>query len=192
MNRTSLLCLLAFALPLAAQQPDSMKHPMMGMGEHGMMGPGMMEMMGGMPGMEAMMGPMMEAMAFSPAHLLEHPDALQLTPAQVTKLTQIRDAAKAATDAAMADVRTHMGEMHQAMNAAVPDTNVMKTHFQAGMAAMSKAHWAGLVAAAQARAVLTDLQRGRVEGMMAAMQMMMQMRRDSAREGEEHERHPEH
>lgn len=186
------------ATPLASQQPsrpDSMKRPMMPemMGQ-GMMGPGMM---GHMMQMHQMMAPMMRGMAFAPGHLLNRKDALELTAAQVTRLTAIQDAAKAAHDAAQAEHKTHLDAVVQAMKAAAPDTNVMRTHFQAAHAAGGKAHWVMLSAAAQARAVLNDTQRGRVEGWTDAMMMhqgrrmqgMMQMRQQRREHQEEH--HPD-
>lgn len=197
MRGTRMLGMLALlAVPLAAQQPakPDTTRPMMprmgqGMGEgrgmgmgQGMMGPGMMGMMAHMMQMHQMMGggpqmmTMMRGMAFGPEHLLNRKDALELTPQQVTRLTAIRDAAKAAHDAAMADAGNHMRELADAMKAAAPDSNAMKTHFQAAHAAMGRAHWTMLTAATQARAVLTDVQRGRVEGMADAMMMQMHQR----------------
>jgi Spy/CpxP family protein refolding chaperone len=175
MRGMSLLLALAVAAPLAAQQPDSAKKPAMPMGGHrGMMGPGMMQgdmqgMMGHMQMMQGMMGPMMHSMAYTPASLLMHKDQLKLTDQQVTRLTALRDAAKTAHDAAMNDMHTHMQEMLPLMDAATPDTAKIKPHFQAVQAAMAKAHWAMLVASAQARAVLNDAQRGWVEGWSDAM-----------------------
>ena len=165
MKSMRMLLALAVAAPLAAQQPDSVKPTMPGgMEMHGMMSPMMGQMM-------EMMGPMMRAMAFDPDHLLARKDALELTPQQVTRLTALRDAAKTSHDAAHAELQTHMAAMAQAMKANAPDTTALKQHFQAAQAAMGRAHWAMLSAAAQARAVLTDLQRGRVEGWADMMQM---------------------
>jgi len=86
-------------------------------------------------------------------------------------------------------MQTHMGEMAKAMEAATPDTVQVKTHFQAAQAAMGRAHWSMLSAAAQARAILTDAQRGRVDGwadmMQGQMGPMMPMMR-------QHENAPEH
>jgi len=118
-------------------------------------------MMGGM--MEEMMGSMMKSMAFTPAHLLERKDALELTPQQIARLTAIGDAAKPAHDAAHNEAQAHMQEVGKAMQAAAPDTAAVKMHFQGAHAAMGRAHWTMLSAAAQARAVLTDAQRAKVE-----------------------------
>lgn len=197
MKSMRMLLALAIAAPLAAQQPDTAKHPMpMGPGR---MGQGMMhgEMgamqgqghMGGMGQMMEMMGPMMRSMAFAPDHLLARKDALALTPQQVTRLTALRDAAQKTHDAAHSEMQMHMGEMAKAMEAAAPDTAQVKTHFQAAQAAMGRAHWSMLSAAAQARASLTDAQRGRVDGwadmMQGQMGQMMPMMR-------QHENAPEH
>jgi Spy/CpxP family protein refolding chaperone len=172
---------LVVAAPLAAQQPakpDTMRVPMR---EPGMMGPGMMGhghgmmepgMGGGGPMME-MMGPMMRSMAFAPAHLLARKDVLGLTAQQVTRLTALQDASKTAHDAAAAEVHTHMEALQQAMQAAAPDTVQVKLHFQAVQAAMGRAHWAMLSAQAQARGVLTEGQRGRVDGWADSHQMPM-------------------
>ena len=139
--------------PLAAQE-----HQMMGQG-------GMHEMM------EQMMAPMMRAMAFAPDHLLMRKDALGLTPQQVMRLTALRDAAKTAHDAAEADGKAHMGALAQAMQANAPDTGAVRLHFQGAHTAMGKAHFTMLTAAAQAKALLTDEQRGRVNGWVDMMEM---------------------
>ncbi len=196
MKSMRMLLALAVAAPLAAQQPDSAKKMTMPMGQ-GMMGQEMMRHPGGeMPDMMGqmmeMMGPMMRTMAFAPDHLLSRKDALELTPVQVTRLTALRDAAKTAHDAAHTDMRAHMEAMAQTMKASVPDTTALKQHFQAAQAAMGRAHWAMLSAAAAARALLTDAQRGRVDGWADMMEMqgnhMMRMRMG----GDEHEEHEEH
>ena len=142
------------AAPLAAQQPGMM-------GREGM--PHMMQM-------QEMMAPMMRAMAFAPEHLLARKDSLGLTPQQVTRLTALRDAAKAAHDAAHAEGMGHMTALAQAAEASTPDTSALKQHFQAAHAGMGQAHWAMLAAAAQAKAILTDAQRARVAAWAHSMQ----------------------
>jgi LTXXQ motif family protein len=141
------------AAPLGAQEP-------------GMMGQGGMHEM-----MQEMMAPMMRGMAFAPDRLLDRKDALGLSAQQVARLTAIRDAAKTAHDAAHADAKTHMDALALTMQAAAPDTGAVKVHFQAAHAAMGKAHWTMLTAAAQAKALLTDEQRGRVNGWVDMMEM---------------------
>ena len=184
MRMTPMLFALALAVPLAAQQPDTARHAPHGMGAigvEGRMGGGMMGHM--REGMGPMMGPMMRTMAFSPEHLLMHKDALHLTDQQVARLTALGDATKTSHDAAMGAMRTHGELMATVMAAAAPDTAQLKGHFQALEAAMGQAHWAMISAAAQARALLTDVQRARVDGWADVMEHMdgpgMRMREGS-------------
>jgi len=161
------LVALALAAPLAAQQSDSMHHPM-GAG-HGMtMDNPMMERMG---------PSLMRMMLYTPQHLLARKDALGLTPDQVVRLTALRDGAKATRDAAMAEAETHLKELEQVANVAKADTAALKTHFQAAHTAMGKAHWTMLASSAQARAVLTDAQRAKVQIWADSMQAWTEQHR---------------
>ncbi len=157
MNRMLKACtvLLISATPLAAQQPAH--HPMAGRGQ-GMAGMHNMNM--GM--MDSMMGPMMQAMAMAPEHLLMQKDKLHLT-AQQQQLTTIRDAAKTAHDQAASQAGMHLREMVQAMQAAQPDTNTIRTHFAAAFRFMQAAHWAMVKSAAEAWPVLTSAQQQQVK-----------------------------
>ena len=165
------VCLVA--APLAAQQDTShARRPGMMRPRAGMRPPGEMGGRGGdemMGMMREMMAPMMKVIAYAPGSLLAHKDSLNLTADQVTKLTAIRDANKATQDAAASDFKMHMDELTQAFQTAAPDTNALRPHFEAAQAAMGKAHWAGLSAAAQARAILTDAQRQKVDAAVGAM-----------------------
>ena len=162
------LVALVLAAPLAAQQSDSMHHPMMGAG-HGMtMDDPMMERMG---------PSLMRMMLYTPQHLLARKDALGLTPDQVGRLTALRDGAKATRDAAMAEAETHLKELEEVANAAKADTAALKTHFQAAHNAMGKAHWTMLASSAQARAVLTDAQRAKVQIWADSMQAWTEQHR---------------
>src|ERR1051326_7949958 len=84
-------------------------------------------------------------------------------------MAMMREAAKAAHDAAGSDFKTHMDELSQAFQTASPDTAALRPHFDAAHAAMGKAHWAMLSAAARSRALLTDAQRQKVDAAVAAM-----------------------
>ncbi|HLQ68822.1 MAG TPA: Spy/CpxP family protein refolding chaperone [Gemmatimonadales bacterium] len=166
--------LCCIAAPLAAQQdttharrPAQPPRAAMGRGmERGERG-GMDDMVSMM---HEMMGPMIHVVAYTPDHLLAHKDSLQLTSDQVAKLTAIRESAKAAHDAAVSDVKTHMNELSTAFQNASPDTNTLRMHFQAAHTAMGKAHWAMLTAAAQSRAVLTDAQRSKIDTWVTTME----------------------
>jgi hypothetical protein len=160
----SLACL---AGPLAAQEPPHRHRP-------GAMMGGMDQMM---PMMHEMMAPMMRAMAYAPQHLLARKDSLKLSTDQVTRLTTIQNTAKSAHDAAAANAKAHLSAVSQAFQATAPDTNALRPHFEAAHTAMGKAHWAMLAAAAQARAVLTDAQRQKVDSWVHAMEQHMQRER---------------
>lgn len=177
--------LIALAAPLVLALPLSAQHPMPAQKDSArpatrgaMMRDGMHHEM-----MSEMMAPMMRAMAFTPAHLLERKDVLALTPQQVTRLTTLRDEAKRAHDAAAAQAKQHRDALGQALQGS--DTAAIRTHFQAMHAAMGTAHWTMLRAVAQSRAILNDAQRGRVDGWADAMQMHQRMQRDE----QEHEGH---
>lgn len=165
---------LVIAAPLAAQQPDSTarRHMNWGMRDGMTMGPH--GMMGGH--MEGMMGPMARVMAFSPGHLLMHREALSLTDQQVTRLSGLHDSTKTAEDGAQTEAQTHARAVASALAAANPDTAQLKSHFQQLHAALGRAHWAALSAAARARAILTETQRARVDGWADAMEQMMPAR----------------
>ena len=159
MTRIRSLALMALlGAPLAAQQPAK---PDSGM-RHGMMDPAMMPHM---TQMEQMMAPMMRTMAFTPERLLARKDSLSLTPQQATRLTTLGDAAKTGHAAAAAEAKAHMDALAQAFQSASPDTAALRLHFQGAHAAMGKAHWTMLAAAAQAKAVLTEDQRARVKAL---------------------------
>jgi len=156
----SLAALALLAAPLVAQDPAH-QHPRPEGGQRP----------DHMAAMHEMMAPMMRAMAFTPEHLLERKDALALTPQQVTRLTVLHDAAHAAHQAAQTEAKTHRDAMVRALAAATPDTASVRQHFQAAHDAMGKGHLAMLRAAAQAKGILTEGQRGRVEGWADAMEM---------------------
>src|ERR1051325_5952589 len=145
---TLLAALCIVAAPLVAQDTTHARHPSRrgAMARHAPSRRGAMArhapMRGGddemMAMMREMMAPMMKVMAYTPDHLLNHKDSLSLTADQVSKLTAIRDSAKAAHDAAGNDFKTHMTELSQAFETASPDTAALRPHFDAGQAAMSQ------------------------------------------------------
>ena len=171
MKRISMLWLAAVAAaPLAAQQPM----------------PPTGHMMGDPMAMQEMMGPMMQVMLYSPQHLLARKDALGLTADQVGRLTTLHGATQAAQDAAMAEAKAHLQELAQVTSAAAPDTNALKTHFQAAHAAMGKAHWLALASAVQARAILNDAQRTKLKAWSDSMQTWMEQHRQMMKPSESH------
>ena len=171
------ITLCCIAAPLAAQDTTHARRPgqrpRAGVGQRRERG----EMDDMMPMLRQMMAPLMRVMAYTPEHLLSRKDSLNLTADQISRLTAIQTSAKSGHDAAVADIKTHLDELSKAFQVASPDTNSLRMHFEAAHTAMGKAHWAMLSAAAQARAVLTDAQRQKVDAWVSAMEQ---------REGREH------
>jgi hypothetical protein len=159
------------AAPLAAQHD----HPAPRAGRMDSAGPRPMAGMPQMQRMQHMEGMQMEgmamhaAMAFAPAQLLERKDKLGLSAQQVTRLEALRDAAQTAHDRAHTAARVAGDSLGVVLGAAAPDTALARRLFRAHHDAMGEAHWVMLRAGAQAKAVLTDAQRGRVEGWADAM-----------------------
>ncbi len=159
---TRLLIVIGLATtPLAAQ------HPAAPMGR----------MMGDPMGMQEMMAPLAQVMLYTPQHLLPRKDALGLTADQVARLTALRDATTAAQDAAVSEARTHLEELQQAADAALPDSGVVKTHFQAAQAAMGRARWLSIRSAMEAKALLTPAQRATLKAWADSLEMWMQQHR---------------
>jgi Spy/CpxP family protein refolding chaperone len=180
------VALVLMAGPLAAQQqqqqqpppppppPAAAPGPRMGMrGMGGMMGmPGMM----GMMGMQGPAGQVREVAAYAPRLLIARRQALGLSAEQVSRLEALAQEARQAADKAAAEARTHWDQLAEIWKQPTPDVNQVRSHAQAAMQAMQAARLAHLVAAAQAKAVLTPEQRGRVAGWVEARRMGMGMR----------------
>ncbi len=165
MNTGSLALALALAAaPLAAQQQPPQAPPPQQ--QPGGMAPRMRAMMG-------MGGGMMLGMGYAPQRLVDRREALQLTPDQVSRLEALAQQAKQARDKADSLAKTHRDALADLWKQDAPDVNQIRTHAQAAMQAMESAHLAQLVAAAQAKAVLTPEQRGRVAGWNDAARMRM-------------------
>lgn len=160
------LALALLAGPVAAQQPlPPAQTPQQGPGRMG-------------PGMGAMMGPGLPMGVYAPQHLVDRREALGLTPEQVSRLEALAQETKQTSDKASAEAKTHWDQLAELWKQATPDVNQVRTHAQAAMQAMQGARVAHLVAAAQAKVVLTPEQRGRVAGWADAGRMRMQQRMD--------------
>src|SRR5688572_16954034 len=146
--RRILVLLAVAAMPLAAQQPRA------GHDEH---------KMAHMEQMEDMMAPMMGPMAFKPDQILAKKDSLNLTAAQISRLTSLQDAAKKAHEDCAAAAQPHLDAIARGLSDTATDTAALKQHFDAAHAAMGKGHWVMVSIAVQARAELSDEQRSRIE-----------------------------
>ncbi len=130
------------------------------------------------PRMGAMMGMGIGMGGYAPQRLVDRREVLALTPDQVSRLEALAQEAKQAGDKAEAEAKTHWDQLAELWKQPTPDVNQVRTHAQAAMQAMQDARVAQLVAAAQAKAVLTAEQRGRVAGWADAGRMRMRERMD--------------
>jgi hypothetical protein len=130
-------------------------------------------------------GPMMPAMplareiqAFRPGALLERGERLGLTEQQVQRLTALQTELQTAHERTHTEVQARMAEAHTAWQGG--DSRAANAASQAVMQTLLAGHMAALNGATQARGVLTEEQRGRVQGWMDAgnaRMRQMQMRR---------------
>ena len=134
----------------------------MGMGMGQGMGQMHGQMQGGGMGMMGMGGPMARTMAFAPSRLLEHKDVLALTERQVQQLTTLRDATQKSHDEQHTLAEKYMEELTKL--AGSTDSAAVRRAFVGHHEAMGSAHWMMLSSAIQAKRLLTDVQRARVEG----------------------------
>jgi Spy/CpxP family protein refolding chaperone len=91
----------------------------------------------------------------------------------VSRLEALAQQAKQARDKADSVAKGHRDALADLWKQDAPDVSQIRTHAQAAMQAMESAHLAQLTAAAQAKAVLTPEQRGRVAGWADAARMRM-------------------
>lgn len=176
MNALPVVLALAIATPLAAQQPDSsqMAAPD-SLGRHHMMYHGQRGRGRGPWGGNRMMGgegrSMGRDMAFDPARLLARKDVLGLSPQQASRLTTLQKGVEPTFTSARTEIRKQHDAIAAIMKADAPDTAQLKQHLQALQSAVNNAHWARISTAIQARAVLNESQRGRVQGWADARRM---------------------
>jgi Spy/CpxP family protein refolding chaperone len=130
-------------------------------------GMGHMQGRGMMMGMMAMGGPMARTMAFAPTRLLEHKDVLALTERQVQQLTTLRDATQKSHDEQHALAEKYMEELTKL--AGSTDSAAVRRAFVGHHEAMGSAHWMMLSSAIQAKGILTEVQRARVDGWVDGM-----------------------
>jgi Spy/CpxP family protein refolding chaperone len=118
------------------------------------------------------------AMMYAPDRLVNRRQALNLTPEQVSRLETLAQEAQKAREQADTVVRSHAEELRTLWEAPAPDVRAIERAHQALSAAREQVTLAEVRAAAQAKAVLTDEQRGRVAGWRDGARLMM--RRDAA------------
>ncbi|MEX1999410.1 MAG: Spy/CpxP family protein refolding chaperone [Gemmatimonadales bacterium] len=119
-----------------------------------------------------------EIQAFRPGALLERRERLSLTEQQVQRLTALQTELQATHERTRTEVQARMAEAHTAWQGG--DSRAANAASQAVMQTLLAGHMAALHGATQARGVLTEEQRGRVQGWMDAgnaRMHQMQMRR---------------
>lgn len=179
------VAVMAAAGTLAASPAPAQERQMPGKMEHQMPGNMEQKMQGMMEGMKQEMQDMMAVHAYLPAMLLEQKAELELTRDQVSKLEKL--AAEVET------AKTHAKTEHDARHAKImaqfklarPDPATVKTDAQEAMMDMAAAHGIELSAAAQAKGLLTDAQRAKLDA-QAAMHGEM---KDGMPGAGEHPRH---
>lgn len=172
-----LVAIMLAAVPAMAQghhgaRADSSRGMGMMQEQPGMMQGGMMQMMQGMHGQQAMLGGMM-GMAAGPGMILQLRESLELTENQVTQLEALRDSAGQ-------QMRQHMMQGMRAMHSAAElldpgstDLEGYEARLREASSQMVLAHTAVARAAVQARGLLTVDQR---ERLALARSMMKEMR----------------
>jgi Spy/CpxP family protein refolding chaperone len=103
-------------------------------------------------------------MPFDPARLLARKDALGLSAQQVGRLTALENNTKPGMTAALQQIKTERAAIAAGLNADAPDTVQLKRHYEALQTAAGNAHWARVSTSLEARAVLSQEQRGKVRG----------------------------
>ena len=119
---------------------------------------------------------------YAPDRLVNRRDVLGLTPDQVSRLDALAQDAKQARDKAQAEAKPHWDQVAELWKQPAPDVAQIQQHAQAAMQAMQAAHLAQMAAAAQAKAVLTPEQRGRVAGWADATRALFNRRMRMNRE----------
>lgn len=118
-------------------------------------------------------GPAAGFMMYAPERLVDRRAVLNLTPDQVSRLETLAQETRQAREHADTAARTHEEQLRTLWEAPAPDVRAIETHLQAAQQARQTAHLAAARAAAQAKAVLTPEQQGRVAGWRDGARAMM-------------------
>ncbi len=103
--------------------------------------------------------------AFAPGALIQRRAFLGLSDQQVADLERLQAQVQTARDKALADAETHRDALAQAWSADKPDARAVREHATALMRVQQDAQLEALGAAAQAKAMLTSEQLGKVRGL---------------------------
>ena len=117
------------------------------------------------------LGPGPRAGVFGPQRLLNFRQRLELTDEQVKQLEALATADREAHDKAAADAKPHEEKLAELWKADTPDAAAIQGEMRALMQARQTAALTAAAGTAKAKALLTDEQRGRVEGWIEGRRM---------------------
>jgi len=117
------------------------------------------------------MGPGPREGVFGPQRLLNFQQRLELTDEQVTQLEALAKATRDAHDKAAADAKPHEEKLAELWKADQPDAGAIQSEMRALAQARQAAGLAAAANTAKAKGLLTDEQRGRVEGWVEGRRM---------------------
>lgn len=111
-----------------------------------------------------MQHPGVSGIPFAPGHLLHRSEPLELTEGQIAELTGLRDGLEAAGREARSGRSERQSRMHELLGSDDPDLSAIREEFTRNHTALGEFQWARIEAGVNARSLLTDEQRGRVQG----------------------------
>lgn len=114
--------------------------------------------------------------AFAPQVLIRRKGFLGLTEEQVSRLEQLSGELKSAHERALEEAKASHEALREAWQADQPDAAVVRRYAQQAMEARQAAQLAMMGGAAQAKALLTPEQQGKMQGWMDGMRQGRRMR----------------
>ncbi|UCF40985.1 MAG: Spy/CpxP family protein refolding chaperone [Gemmatimonadota bacterium] len=114
--------------------------------------------------------------AFSPQALIQRKDFLGLTEEQVARLEQLGEELQGVHDQAVEEARSSHEALREAWQADQPDAEAVRRYARQAMEAHQAAQLAMVGSAAQAKALLSPEQQGKMQGWMEGRRQGGQMR----------------
>jgi Spy/CpxP family protein refolding chaperone len=121
--------------------------------------------------------------AYTPQVLIQHKDFLGLSEEQVSSLGQLGEELKGVHEQAEEQMKVSHEALREAWQADPPDADAVRRYAQQAMEARQAAQLAMVGGAAQAKALLTPEQQGKMVGWMEGMQQRRRMGRQGMRGG---------
>jgi Spy/CpxP family protein refolding chaperone len=121
--------------------------------------------------------------AYAPQVLIQRKDFLGLSEEQVSRLEQLNREVEGAHQQALQEAQASHDALREAWQADQPDAGAVRRYAQQAMEARQSAELAMVGGAAQAKALLTPEQQGKMAGWMEGMQQGRRMGRQGMRGG---------